>query len=74
MKEELYQYDLSEGTVQRYNTLILDMYKDMSDKYYLCLLCSILALGVSIVLFVIILIVVSKKRRKKIKFEEGDLF
>ena len=31
-KEELYQYDALEKTVQRYNTLILDMYKEQSDK------------------------------------------
>ena len=37
-KEELYQYDSVEKTVQRYNTLILDMYREQSDKYYLYLL------------------------------------
>ena len=74
LKEELYQYDLTENTVQRYNTLILDMYRDRSDKYYLYLLGSILLLGVSIILFSIVLMVKGKKRNKKIRFEEGDLF
>lgn len=65
-KEELYQYDSVEKTVQRYNTLILDMYKEQSDKYYLYLLCSILVLGVTIVTFSTI-IICSNKRRKKMK-------
>ena len=64
-KEELYQYDSVEKTVQRYNTLILDMYKEQSDKYYLYLLCSILILGVTIVTFSTI-IICSKRRRKKL--------
>ena len=74
LKEELYQYDLTEGTVQRYNTLILDMYKEISNKYYLCLLCSFLALGISIILLFIVIIAKKKKNKKVIKFEEGDLF
>lgn len=73
-KEELYQYDATEKTVQRYNALIYDMYKDRSDKYYLYLMCSILTLGVTIVLFSIALIVQGKRKRKKLVFEEGDLF
>ena len=63
-KEELYQYDSVEKTVQRYNTLILDMYKEQSDRYYLYLLCSILVLGVTIVTFSTI-IICGKRRRKK---------
>lgn len=63
-KEELYQYDSVEKTVQRYNTLILDMYKERSDKYYLYLLCSILTLGVTIVTFSTIFICSSRKRKK----------
>lgn len=77
LKEELYQYDLTENTVQRYNTLILDMYKERSDKYYTYLIYSILALGGTIILFSIILIISGKKKKagkKKIKFEEGDFF
>ena len=63
-KEELYQYDSIEKTVQRYNTLILDMYREQSDKYYLYLLCSILVLGVVIVTFSTIIICGNKKRKK----------
>ena len=63
-KEELYQYDSIEKTVQRYNMLILDMYKDRSDKYYLYLLCSILVLGIVIVTFSTIIICGNNRRRK----------
>lgn len=63
-EEELYQYDSVEKTVQRYNTLILDMYKEQSDKYYLYLLCSILVLGVTIVTFSTIIICGNKRRKK----------
>lgn len=66
-KEELYQYDAKEKTVQRYNTLILDMYKENSDTYYLYLLCSILVLGVVIVTFSTIIICGNKKRKRKNK-------
>lgn len=64
-KEELYQYDSLEKTVQRYNTLILDMYKEQSNKYYFYLLCSLLTLGGTIVIFSIIIICNNKKRRIK---------
>ena len=63
-KEELYQYDSIEKTVQRYNTLILDMYKEQSNKYYLYLLCSILVLGITIITFSIAIIHSNKKRKK----------
>lgn len=62
-KEELYQYDSVEKTIQRYNTLVLDMYKEQSNKYYLSLLCSILILGVVIVTFSTIIIVMKNKRK-----------
>lgn len=65
-KEELYQFDAKEKTIQRYNTLILDMYKERSDKYYLYLLCTMLGLGVVIVSFSI-LFIYSSRRRKKIE-------
>lgn len=63
-KEYLYQYDALEKTVQRYNTLVLDLYKDRSDKYYMYLLGSILVVGVLLVSFSIIIIKMSKKKRK----------
>ena len=63
-KEYLYQYDALEKTVQRYNTLVLDLYKDRSDKYYMYLLGSILVVGVLLVSFSIIIIKMSKKKKK----------
>ena len=65
-KEELYQYDSVEKTVQRYNTLVLEMYREQSNKYYLYLLCSILMLGVTIVSFSTA-VICRKKRKKKSK-------
>lgn len=64
-KEQIYQYDAVEKTVQRYNTLILDMYKDRSDTYYMYLLGSILIIGILIIIFSIITIVMSKKGKKR---------
>lgn len=72
-KEELYQYDSVEKTVQRYNTLILDMYKDQSDKYYLYLLVSILVLGITMVTFATTVICMSKKRKKKNKNKKKNI-
>ena len=63
-KEELYQYDAVEKTVQRYNMLVLDMYKESSDQYYLYLLCSLLVLGVVIITFTTIIICSSRRRKK----------
>lgn len=63
-KEYLYQYDALEKTVQRYNTQVLDMYKDTSDTYYMYLLGTILILGVILVIFSVILLKKSKKNKK----------
>ena len=68
-KEELYQYDSVEKTVQRYNTLILKQYKEQSDKYYLYLLCSILILGITIVTFSTLLMCKKNRNKKRMKKE-----
>lgn len=70
-KESLYQYDASEKTIQRYNTLVLDLYKERSDKYYIYLISSILLLGVVIVSFSIILI--SKNKHNKLKLVRTNI-
>ena len=62
-----------EKTVQRYNTLILDMHKERSNQYYLYLVCSVLALGFTIILFSIILVLKSRKKDELKAFEHGDL-
>jgi len=78
-EEELYQYDAMEKTVQRYNTLVLDMYKEQSEKYYLYLLISLLILGFVLVTFSMI-VITSKRRnkrkskKKKIKKSENNGF
>lgn len=64
-KENLYQYDAVEKTVQRYNLQILDMYKEQSDKYYMYLLGGILVIGLLIIIFSTVIICMSKKRRNR---------
>lgn len=51
-KENLYQYDALEKTVQRYNLEVLDMYKKSNDTYYMYLVGGILI----IVLLMLLLI------------------
>ncbi|MBQ8219226.1 MAG: cadherin-like beta sandwich domain-containing protein [Bacilli bacterium] len=73
-KEYLYQYDALEKTIQRYNTLILDMYKERSDKYYTYLISSIILLVLVIIIFNIILICNRKKHKKNMNIKlEKDL-
>lgn len=72
-KETLYQYDALEKTVQRYNSLILDMHKDRSNKYYSYLIYSIIALVVIVILFSIALALKGKKKNEFKRFEEMDL-
>lgn len=73
-KEELYQYDAIEKTVQRYNTNVLDMYKHTSDTYYQYLLICLLVI---VVLFVLLFALSFKKKehkpKKKTKVKELDL-
>ena len=77
-KEDLYQYDALEKTVQRYNTEVLDMYKKTSDTYYMYLLASILVIGILILTLSIVLIKKGKKNKiertktKKEIIEEDD--
>lgn len=69
-KESLYQYDATEKTIQRYNTQILDSYKERSDKYYLCVLASLLLLGLTLIISTMIVINKGKKKRPKTKVLE----
>lgn len=77
-KDNIYQYDALEKTVQRYNLEVLNMYKSNLNTYYMYLLFSLI---LSVVLIVSILLIISnnkknqfnKTRRKKLdlmRFEE----
>ena len=63
-KEELYQYDAKEKTVQRFNAELLAMYKERSDTYYEIILYSILGLGVLVILFSIITLKLGSNNKK----------
>ena len=71
-KENLYQYDAAEKTVQRYNTNVLDMYKTNSDTYYRWLLVSLIVITVLFILLIILTFKKTKKhpKSKREKFEE----
>ena len=51
-KENLYQYDALEKTVQRYNLEVLDMYKKNSSTYYMYLVGGILLIILLVLLFI----------------------
>ena len=63
-KENLYQYDAVEKTVQRYNTFVLDMYKENNKKYYQTILVSLLII---VVLFILLIVLSFKKTEPKKK-------
>lgn len=73
-KENLYQYDAVEKTVQRYNLEVLNMYKENSNTYYMYLMISLMVIGILIVLFSTITIVQARKNKinknKKTKKKE----
>lgn len=78
-KENLYQYDAVEKTIQRYNIEVLDMYKQNSDSYYMYLLISILIIAILIITIAILLMTKNNKKdikkynkKKKIKEIEED--
>lgn len=65
----LYMFDKKEGTVQRFNDEIADIYKDKADLYFMILMIVSGIVGVAIVAMAVVLIVRTKKRKKnKIKF------
>lgn len=73
-KEYLYQYDALEKTIQRYNTQVIDMYKDANETYYTYLLGVILLLGVVIIIFSIVLLKKRKNDKKKKYVLERDSY
>ena len=71
-KENLYQYDAIEKTIQRYNIELLDMYKQNNNLYYLVIL--------GLIVFVILLIIIyslalnsAKKKGKKKKLDKHTM-
>jgi len=71
-KENLYQYDAVEKTVQRYNLEVLNMYKENSNTYYMYLLGSILIIGILLVSFSIVTISLSKKNKSNKKKDKSN--
>ena len=65
-KENLYQYDAVEKTVQRYNTEVLDMVKKNSDTYYMYVLILLLVVGF-LILLLSLLSIKNGKLKKEIK-------
>lgn len=68
-KENLYQYDAAEKTVQRYNMNVLDMYKNNSDTYYRWLLVSLIVI---VVLIILLILLSFKKNKKQVKSKKKD--
>ena len=60
----LYMFDKKEGTVQRFNDEIADIYKDKADLYFMILMIVSGIVGVAIVATAVVLIVRTKKRKK----------
>ena len=80
-KENLYQYDAVEKTVQRYNTEVLDMIKKNTDTYYMYVLILLLVIGFLILLLSLLSIKNGKlkkeirntdSKKKKVEEEEDE--
>ena len=74
-KENIYQYDAVEKTVQRYNSEIINMYKENSNTYYMYLMISLGVILVLSVTFGTIMITTkkkTKKQRRKTKVKDDD--
>ncbi len=63
-KENLYQYDSLEKTVQRYNLAVLDMYKSNKDTYYKYLVMSLLLVGILLITMSIMMLKKGKNKHK----------
>ena len=64
-EEGLYVYDKLEGTVQRYNNNLVLVYQEKADNYFLYLLISVMAFGIT---FIFLVITLMKKKKHKNKF------
>ena len=63
-KEDLYQYDALEKTVQRYNMEVLNIYKNTSSTYYKYLIMSLLVIGILLITMGIMLVKNSKNKNR----------
>ena len=64
-EKTLYVYDKLEGTIQRFNSDLVNAYKDENNKYFMYMLISLGLLAVSIITLAIVLI---KQKKHKTKF------
>ena len=62
--ESLYQFDVVENTVQKYNSEEVDFYKDMAHTYYLYVL---VLLGTIVIIFLLLLVALIIKKNKSKK-------
>ncbi len=68
-EEGLYMFDKKEGTLQRFNDEISDIYKDKADLYFMILMIVLSVIGIGIVAFAVLMIIKTKKGKKnKIRF------
>ena len=64
-EKTLYVYDKLEGTIQRFNSDLVEAYNDENNKYFMYMLISLALLAVSIITLSIVLI---KQKKNKTKF------
>lgn len=64
-EKALYVYDKLEGTIQRFNSDLVEAYNDENNKYFMYMLISLALLAVSIITLSIVLI---KQKKNKTKF------
>lgn len=64
-EKALYVYDKLEGTIQRFNSDLVNAYKDENNKYFMYMLISLGLLAISIITLAIVLI---KQKKHKTKF------
>lgn len=64
-EKALYMYDKLEGTIQRFNSDLVQAYKDENNKYFMYMLISLALLAISIITLSIVLI---KQKKHKTKF------
>ena len=72
-KQNLYQYDAIEKTVQRYNIELLDTYKENNNLYYLVILGLIVFIILLIIIYSLALNKAKKNGKKKKKLDKHTM-